>query len=236
MSSTAVVKTIDLGEYRVNYATEGQGPTMLMLHGADKREDWKVWGPLMELSKDHTLVLPDLVGFGGSSKPTETPTFSAQAHVLHDLADKLGVQRAVIVGRSWGGQVALEFAINWPERVESLILISSTYDKGQLPRMKKIGRPSLIIWAEDDLVAQVKAGYVLRDALRTSKIQVLDDAAKNPHYDFTIAHKLERYSPQVVLSMVRDFLADPSAKIAEPPELEPELRGLAMKEEKEAKS
>ncbi|MDA4133483.1 MAG: alpha/beta hydrolase, partial [Thaumarchaeota archaeon] len=159
----------------------------------------------------------------------------AQAHVLHDLADKLNIEKTVLVGTSWGGQVALEFAINWPERVESMILISSTYDKSQLAKLKKVGRPALIIWAEDDLVAQVKGGYVLRDAIRTSKIQVMEDVSKNPNYDFTVAHKLERYRPDVILSMMRDFLADPKGKIAEPPELEPELKGMAMQEKKESK-
>ena len=233
MSASAAVKTVDLGEYRLTYATKGSGPFMLMLHGGDKREDWRVWSPLLELSEQYTLVIPDLVGFGASSKPSETPDYAAQAQVLHDLAEKLGIHKAIVMGRSWGGQVALEFAINWPGLVDGLVLISSTYDRGQLSRMRNVAKPALIIWAEDDLVAQVKAGYVLRDALRTSKIQVLDDTAKNPAYDFTIAHKLERYSPQVVLSMIRDFLSDPSLKIAEPPDMEPELRGMAMKEKKD---
>jgi pimeloyl-ACP methyl ester carboxylesterase len=235
LSPSTSVKSIELGEYRVNYATEGSGPHMVLLHGADKREDWSVWTPLLELAKQYSLIMPDLIGFGKSSRPVETPDYTVQARVLHEMVDKLSVQKAILVGTSWGGQVALEFAINWPERVESMVLISSTYDKGQLSRLKKVGRPALIIWAEDDLVAQVKAGYVLRDAIRTAKIQVLDPVAKNPHYDFTIAHKLERYRKDVILSMIRDFLSDPQGKIAVPPELEPELRGMAMQEEKESK-
>ena len=47
MKASATVKTVELGEYRVNYASEGTGPAMIMLHGSDKREDWKVWEPLM---------------------------------------------------------------------------------------------------------------------------------------------------------------------------------------------
>ena len=235
MKASATVKTIELGEYRVNYAVEGKGPFMLMLHGADKREDWTVWTPLMELSKEYTLVIPDLIGFGRSSKPAETPAYGEQARVLHEMMDKLSIPKAVLVGTSWGGQVALEFAINWPDRVDSMVLISSTYDKSQLLRLGKARRPSLIIWAEDDLVAQVKAGYALRDAIKTAKIQVLDPVAKNPHFDFTIAHKLERYRKDIILSMIRDFLSDPQGKIAEPPELEPELKGMAMKEDKESK-
>jgi pimeloyl-ACP methyl ester carboxylesterase len=209
---------------------------MIMLHGSDKREDWKVWEPLMALSKDFSLVIPDLVGFGRSTIPVETPDYKVQARVLHEMMERLGIQKAILVGTSWGGQVALEVAINWPQSVDSLVLISSTYDKPQLLRLKKMKRPTLIIWAEDNLVAQLKAGYLLRDSIMTSRIEVLGAVAKNPNYDFTIAHKLERYKKDVIISLVRDFLSSPSEKIAEPPELEPELKGLAMKEQKEEES
>ena len=236
MKASAPVKSVELGEYRINYASEGTGPTMIMLHGSDKREDWKVWEPLMALSKDFSLVIPDLVGFGRSTIPVETPDYKVQARVLHEMMERLGIQKAILVGTSWGGQVALEVAINWPQSVDSLVLISSTYDKPQLLRLKKMKRPTLIIWAEDNLVAQLKAGYLLRDSIMTSRIEVLGAVAKNPNYDFTIAHKLERYKKDVIISLVRDFLSSPSEKIAEPPELEPELKGLAMKEQKEEES
>lgn len=232
-TTSTIVHTVELGEYRMNYAAQGSGPAMLMLHGSDKREDWSVWKPLMPLSKSYSLIIPDLIGFGASTKPPETPDYVAQARVLHELMDRLEVDKAVLVGTSWGGQVALQLAADWPERVDSLVLISSTYDKAQIPRLKKINRPALILWAEDDLVAQVKAGYLLRDALRTARLVVLDPVAKNPEYDFTVAHKLERYSPGAIVSIMTDFLSAPARKAVEAPEMEPELRGMAMKEEKE---
>ena len=236
MKASTTVKTVELGEYRVNYASEGTGPTMIMLHGSDKREDWKVWQPLIDLSKGYTLLMPDLVGFGHSTIPAETPDYKVQARVLHEMMERLGIQKAIFVGTSWGGQVALEVAINWPQSIEELILISSTYDKTQLLKLRAVKKPTLIIWAEDDLVAQLKAGYLLRDSIGTARLEVLGAVAKNPHYDFTIAHKLERYRKDVILSLIRDFLSAPAEKIAEPPELEPELKGMAMKEEKEEKS
>jgi pimeloyl-ACP methyl ester carboxylesterase len=234
MKASATVKKLELGEYTVNYASEGAGPSMIMLHGGDKREDWTIWRPLLPLSAQYSLIVPDLVGFGASSRPTETPGYVAQARVLHEMMDRLAIEKATLVGTSWGGQVALEEAITWPERVESMVLISSTYDKSQLARLGKVNRPTLIIWAEDDQVTQLKAGYVLRDALRTVKLEVLPPVAKNPNYDFTIAHKLERYRGDVILSMIRDFLSAPWEKIAEPPDMEPELRGMAMQPEKDA--
>ena len=227
------MRKVELGEYTVNYASEGSGPDMIMLHGGDKREDWSIWQPLMSLSKEYSLTIPDLVGFGKSTIPVETPDYVAQARVLHEMMDRLAIEKATFVGTSWGGQVALEEAISWPERVESLVLMSSTYEKAQIPRLRKINRPTLIIWAQDDHVAQVKAGYLLRDAIRTAKLEVLPPVAKNPVYDFTIAHKLERYRSDLVVSMITDFLSAPWQKIAEPPDMEPELRGMAMKEAKD---
>jgi len=76
----------------------------------------------------------------------------------------------------------------------------------------------------------LKAGYILRDAIRTAKLEVLPPIAKNPRYDFSFAHKLERYRSDVLISIVTDFLSAPWQKVAEPPEMEPELRGMMMRE------
>jgi len=233
VKASTTVKKVVLGEYVVNYASEGSGPNMIMLHGGDKREDWSTWRPLLSLSKQYSLTIPDLVGFGASTIPVETPDYVAQAKVLHEMMDRLAVEKAVFVGTSWGGQIALEEAIDWPERVESLVLISSTYDRSQIPQLGKVNRPALIIWAQDDRVAQPKAGYLLRDAIRTAKLEVLPPVAKNPRYDFMIAHRLERYRSEAVASMIVDFLSAPWQKIADPPEMEPALRGVAAKEEKD---
>ncbi|MGA2666432.1 MAG: alpha/beta hydrolase [Nitrososphaerales archaeon] len=227
-------KSVELGEYRVSYVAAGAGPsTMLMLHGADKRDDWRVWEPLMGLSSRYALVIPDLVGFGRSTVPAETPDYRTQARVMGEMMERLGLERAVLVGTSWGGQVALEMAINRPQAVEALVLVSSTYDKAQLPKLKALKRPTLIVWAEDDRVAQLKAGYLLRDSIRTSRLEILGPVANDPGQDFTIAHKLERHRADRIQALILDFLSSPAGKTAVPPELEPELRGLATRPEKE---
>jgi pimeloyl-ACP methyl ester carboxylesterase len=226
-------RALDVGEFRVNYGSVGKGPYMTLLHGSDKRENWKVWEPFVPLSDAFTMVMPDLVGYGRSSTPVETPDYRTQARVTHELMDRIGIQKTVLVGASWGGQVALEVAINWPESVESMVLIASTYDKAQVPKMPRIRRPTLIIWAEDDLVAQLKAGYLLRDAIRTSRLEVLDAVARDPNHDFTMAHKLWRYKSDAVLAKMREFLSSAPSKVVEPPELEPELKGLALKQDKD---
>ena len=130
-----------------------------------------------------------------------------------------------LMGSGWGGQVALELALDWPEGVTSLVLIASAYDKEQLPRLAKLRKPTLIIYAEDDMVTQLKAGYLLRDAIGTSRIEVLDAVARDPRNDFRMSHRLQKFRAPQVLQLARRFLADPQSMIAEPPEMENDLRG-----------
>jgi pimeloyl-ACP methyl ester carboxylesterase len=226
-------KIVELGEYKVNVASSGNGPAIVMLHGEEKRPNWRDWEGFLVLADKHRVIIPDLVGFGRSSRPVETPDYKAQARIIHELLEVMKVEKSTLAGYSWGGQVALEVAIDWPETIESLLLVASTYDKSQLSRLSKVRKPSLVIWAEDDLVTQLKAGYLLRDAIRTSRLEVLPPVAKDPRHDFTIAHWLLKSRKEELLKLFRAFLASPSGATAEPPELEKELRGMAMKKETE---
>ena len=226
-------KIIEVGEYTVNVASVGAGPAVVMLHGEEKQPSWREWDGFLGLADGYRLIVPDLVGFGKSSHPSETPDYKAQARIVHELIEVMGVRKATFAGYSWGGQVALEVAIGWPESVESLLLVASTYDKSQLPKLSKIRKPSLVVWAEDDLVTQLKAGYLLRDSIRTSRLEVLPPVAKDPRHDFTIAHRLLVSRREELIRLFRSFLASPSSATAEPPELEKELRGMAMKQETE---
>jgi pimeloyl-ACP methyl ester carboxylesterase len=224
-----VEKTLEVGEFRVNCATAGKGKSLVMLHGSDHRENWRVWEPLVPLSDTYALILPDLIGYGKSSMPDETPDHRLQAETIRDLLDRISVDKAVMMGTGWGGQVAIEFALRWPEMVSALVLISSTYDTEQVPRLGRLRKPTLIIHAEDDMMTQLKAGYLLRDAIGTSRLEVIEPVAYDPEHDFLISHKLQRFRAPQVMQLVRLFLSNPEAMIAEPPEMENELRGAALR-------
>lgn len=229
----ATEKEVVVGEYKVNFGSAGSGDPLLLLHGSEPNETWHVWEPLLALADSRRLIAPDLLGYGKSARPGETPDYRAQAKMLRDLVDKLEIRTLSLMGSGWGGQVALEFALDWPEGVKSLVLIASAYDKGQLPRLGKMRRPTLIIFAEDDMVTQLKAGYLLRDAIGTSRLEVLDPVAKDPRYDFRMSHRLQKFRSPQVLQLARKFLADPQSMMAEPPEMENELRGMALRKEEE---
>jgi hypothetical protein len=225
----ATEKVADVGEFKVNFASAGKGDKVLLFHGSDHREDWHVWEPMLPLADSYGLLMPDLLGHGKSSSPEETPDYRTQAQVMKDFLDAQSVPTANIVGAGWGGQVALELALTWPGTVRSLVLVASAYGKEQIGRLPKLKRPTLIVYAEDDMVTQLKAGYLLRDAIRTSRLEVMSEVARDPRYGFTMSHKLERFRAPQVLQLLRLFLSKPEQMISEPPEMEEELRGMAMK-------
>ena len=226
-------KELAVGEFTVNFASAGSGEPLLLLHGSEPGEDWRVWLPLLPLADSWKLFAPDLLGFGKSTKPAELPDYRAQARMLRDFVERLGIGRLSIMGSGWGGQIALEFALEWPESVASIVLIASAYDKEQLSRLRKLREPTLIVYAEDDMVTQLKAGYVLRDAIGTSRLEVLDPVARDPQQDFRMSHRLQKFRAPKLLQLTRLFLSKPEAMVAEPPEMEEELRGMAMKKQED---
>ena len=225
-------RALAVGEFSVNFASAGNGPVLLMLHGSEPQETWHVWEPLLAMADTYRLVAPDLLGHGRSSRPEERPDHKGQARMLKDLVEKLGVGETSLLGAGWGGQIALEFALEWPESVKSIVLLATSYDKDQLRPLQELRKPTMIIFAEDDMVTQLKAGYLLRDAIGTSRLEILDPVSKDPRYDFRMSHRLQKFRAPQVLQLARLFLSNPEAMVAEPPAMENELKGMELRGEK----
>jgi pimeloyl-ACP methyl ester carboxylesterase len=110
--------------YRRAFIHVGHGPTLLLLHGIGDCSD--TWHKLIpELAQDHTVIAPDLLGHGRSDKPRADYSVAAYANGMRDLLSVLGVDRATVIGHSLGGGVAMQFAYQYPERCERLVLVST---------------------------------------------------------------------------------------------------------------
>jgi pimeloyl-ACP methyl ester carboxylesterase len=110
--------------YRRAYVKAGSGPALLLVHGIGDSSD--TWRPVFEeLARHHTVIAPDLLGHGRSEKPRADYTIAGFANGMRDLLSVLGVDRVTVVGHSLGGGVAAQFAYQFPERCERLVLVCS---------------------------------------------------------------------------------------------------------------
>ncbi len=109
----------------IAYRVAGEGPAIVLIHGmAGSSATWHDVMP--DLARDHTVLAPDLLGHGRSSKPgVGDYSLGAAATVVRDLMDALGHERATIVGQSLGGGIAMQFAYQYPDRCERLVLVGS---------------------------------------------------------------------------------------------------------------
>ncbi len=118
------VKTVTLHGRPVSYAHAGKGPVLLLIHGM--AGNFQNWQEVIEpLARHHTVLAPDLPGHGGSAPGFGDYSLGALAAGLRDLLAALGHDRATIVGHSLGGGIAMQFAYQFPEMTERLVLVSS---------------------------------------------------------------------------------------------------------------
>jgi pimeloyl-ACP methyl ester carboxylesterase len=114
--------TIAGGE--IAYTTAGSGEPLLLIHGLGGTR--RTWRHLVDaLAETHLVIAPDLPGHGGSAAPAGDYSLGAHAAALRDLLVALGHPSATLIGHSLGGGIAMQFAYQFPERINRLALISS---------------------------------------------------------------------------------------------------------------
>ncbi len=109
---------------RMHYLHEGEGPTILLLHG---NPTWSyIWRNIIPWLVPHArCIAPDLVGMGRSDKPDIGYRFFDHAKYLEGLIDELGLDDVTIVGHDWGSALGLHWARRHPERVRAVALMEA---------------------------------------------------------------------------------------------------------------
>ncbi len=109
---------------RIAYREGGSGPALVLIHGITSSS--ATWERVMPcLARHFTVIAPDLIGHGESDKPRGDYSLGAHASNIRDLMVVLGHERASVVGHSLGGGIAMQFAYQFPERCERLVLVDS---------------------------------------------------------------------------------------------------------------
>jgi pimeloyl-ACP methyl ester carboxylesterase len=116
-------RTVRALELETFYLEAGTGPPVVLLHGLGATNA-SMLPTLADLSHDHRVLAPDLPGFGDSAKPVQSYDPAFYARWLMAFLDAVGAPRAVVVGNSMGGRIAIELALQAPERVDRLVLFA----------------------------------------------------------------------------------------------------------------
>jgi pimeloyl-ACP methyl ester carboxylesterase len=126
----------------IHYVERGSGPAVVMLHGFGGHT-FSFRHTILDLSRDHRVIAVDLMGFGYSERFVEGDySQTRRAWLVMRLMDRLGIQKATLLGHSMGGGTAMRIAATWPERVDSLVLAAST--AGERFRSRAFGAARLL--------------------------------------------------------------------------------------------
>ena len=118
------VSYLTIHGHRRAFVKVGQGPVLLLLHGLGC--DHTTWTPVIDtLARRYTVIAPDLLGHGLSDKPRADYSVGGYANGMRDLLTVLGIDKVTVVGHSFGGGVAMQFAYQFPERTERMVLVAS---------------------------------------------------------------------------------------------------------------
>lgn len=145
----------EFGRIYARTAGEKSDPLILGLHGWSQRNGWHTWQPLMEplAAAGYHIVSLDMPGWG------QTPPLHLDRPLGHDEAKQVILaslasldphRPAILMGKSWGGGLAIEVALEHPARIGALLLTAPAFM--DFDRLVALRPPVLLAWAEDDPV------------------------------------------------------------------------------------
>lgn len=119
---------VEVDRIRVHYQEAGRAdaPVVLLIHGFCASNF--IWSDVLLpiAGGGYRVIAPDLIGYGFSEKPRDGEyTIKAQAQMIVGLMNALGISRAALVGSSYGAAVAATCALDYPNRVERLVLVGA---------------------------------------------------------------------------------------------------------------
>jgi len=113
---------------RLHYIERGQGEPLVLIHGNGSLiQDFLISGLVDRLSERYRVIVIERPGFGYSTRPRRIWTPRVQARLFHQALERLGVEKAHVLGHSWGALVALALAVEFPGTVQSLVLEGGYY-------------------------------------------------------------------------------------------------------------
>jgi len=121
-------KFIKAGDLKLHYHEAGSGPALIMVHGGGPGAGgWSNYRRNVDhFAQHYRVILPDLPGFAKSDKPAvEGGLLTFMARAIKGLMDALDIHRAHFVGNSLGGATTMKFALDYPDRIQRIVLMGA---------------------------------------------------------------------------------------------------------------
>lgn len=138
-------KFVEVDGIRLHYVEHGTGQALVLLHGnGAMAEDFEISGLPGAAAAQHRVIMFDRPGYGYSDRPHDRKwTPIEQAKLLHQATQQLGIERPIVLGHSWGTLVALAWALEFPQDVRGLALLSGYYYPSMRPDTKLMATPAV---------------------------------------------------------------------------------------------
>lgn len=169
---------------RLHYVVAGEGPPVLLVHGASSNLQEFTSSLLPELARRHRVIAFDRPGFGHSQRPSGPGWLDPrqQAELLLKAGEQLGLRQPLLVGHSWGGAVVMAALVHLPERIRGGVLLggvaghwagplSWTYSVGDLPVLGRLFAWLLVYPLGQFLVEQGSQEVLAPDPLPSGHVE-----------------------------------------------------------------
>ena len=153
---------ISVDEVNVHAVVRGEGPDLVLIHGSSGSARDFTFALLDRLAKDHRVIVMDRPGLGYTDA-IEDATLDRQAALLQKAAAQLGAEKPIVLGQSYGGSVALAWAVNHPDNLSALVALatpslpwtsglSTFYKTLSHPVLGPVAAPLLTAWVSNERV------------------------------------------------------------------------------------
>ncbi|MEQ9618021.1 MAG: alpha/beta hydrolase [Deltaproteobacteria bacterium] len=132
-------KTVLIDDHKIAYREQGEGNPLILIHGIPTSS--LLWRKVMPaLSNNYRVIAPDMLNYGKSDKPSDANvSIEAQSRYILKFMDQLNIDRADIAAHDIGGGVAQIMAVNYPRRVNKLVLMDSVcFDSWPIPEFEPL--------------------------------------------------------------------------------------------------